>query len=475
MTEYVTASGLTVRDNRAGYERALPSPEDVPRGNPPNGVPPGDNPPPTTANPPGDYAPISVGPDASDGFGNSHVANLAGGFGPVDAQAWSGWPDGWATPLWGSAGAGMVGGLGQRVDVVFACLDLNASILSTMPPYIVKGGELQADQSWMTNPEPEVYVSWAAFAKEVFWCFRGVGEVFVYALDRFANGYPSRFMMLNPAMVSVDRIAGAVEYRVAGVPVDSADVLHIKYASWPGDERGHGPLEVAGARLAQVAALTKYATGLAASGGLPPAVLKYPRRVNRRQIREIQTDWLNARVTGMGLPAILADGVELQEIGSQLADTALAELAKFSEARIANLLGVPPFLLGLPSADAGTYVNSTNVFDFHWRAYLRPEAFTVSKALSGWLLPRSTEVELDRDEYVRPSFAERTQGYSVLISAGVLDPDEVRTIERYGSRNAAQVAATTPDPTGDEVPTTEPPADPPAISRPPGRPVLTNA
>jgi len=439
MAERVTPSGLVVQ------ERSLPTPRD--------------NPPPTTTNPPGDYSPISVGPDASDGFGNTHVV----GWQPVDVQAWSCWPDGWATPLWGAGGDAMLGPLGSRVDIVFACLDLNSSILSTMPPYLVHDGqEVTKDRptAWLTNPEPEVYVSWDAFAKELFWCFRGVGEAFVYSLARGSDGYPSRFMMLNPSIVTVDQIGGRLEYRIAGQPVDPADVLHVKYASWPGDLRGHGPLEVAGARLLTVSALTRYATGLAESGGLPPAILKYPRRVNRRQIAQIQADWIAARVSGMGLPAVLADGVELQEINVQLRDSALAELSKFSESRIANLLGVPPFLLGLPSADAGTYVNSTNVFDFHWRAYLRPMAHTLSKALSGWLLPRGWEVELDRDEYVRPSLVERAQAYQMLVAAGIVSPAEIRERERFGG----------------PPPTPPAPAAPPAQpAQPAGRPVITNA
>lgn len=459
MIERETSSGLVV------HERSLPGPRD----NPPNGEPPGVNPPPTTSNPPGDYSPISVGPDASDGFGNDHVAGLGGDW-PVDPQAWSGWPNAWATPAWGAGGQSLLGPMGSRVDVVFACLDLNASILSTMPPYLVHGGQLDDSRSpsWLTNPEPELYASWAAFAKELFWCYRGVGEAFVYCLARGSDGWPLRYMMLNPSVVTVDRAGGAIEYRVAGVEVDPADVLHIKYASWPGDLRGHGSLEVAGARLLTVSALTRYATGLAEAGGLPPAVIKYPRRVNRKQIAQIQRDWLAARVSGMGLPAILADGVELQEIGGQLRDAALAELSKFSEARIANLLGVPPFLIGLPSADAGTYVNSTNVFDFHWRAYLRPEAFSVSKALSGWLLPRDWEVELNRDEYVRPSLLERAQAYQMLIANGVLSADEVRLIERYSGASDAGPSSTTPPPTA-------PPAPLPEPARPNGRPVLTNA
>lgn len=446
--------------------RSLPAP---PRDQPPNDTPPVDSPVPTTANPPGDYNPVGVGPNSSEGFGNTHVADLGAPFGPT---AWSGWPDAWATPEWN---AGFVGAWGRRVDVVFACLDLNASIVSTMPPYIVRGIEPQEDRPYLVNPEPEVYVSWDDFMKSVVWCYQSVGEVFIYATARYADGYPSRFMMLNPSLVAVDQIGGRLEYRVAGVPVDPDDVLHVKYLSWPGDLHGHGPLEAAGARLLQVSALTKYATNLTESGGLPPAVLKYPRRASRGQMRQMQRDWVEARMSSMGLPAVLADGTDLEVLNPQLRDSALSDLSKFSEARIATLLGVPPFLLGLPSADAGTYVNSTNVFDFHWRASLRPKAHALTAALSGWLLPRGWALELNRDEYTRPGMFERAQAYSMLVGAGILSAQEVRTFERYaGAAPGATTGTTVPD-----APVPAEPTDAPAPSAEPdftapGRPASTN-
>ena len=70
---------------------------------------------------------------------------------------------------------------------------------------------------------------------------------------------------------------------------------------------------------------------------------------------------------------------------------------------IAVLLGVPPFLVGLPSGgDPMTYANVNAIFDYHWRAGLRPKAQAVMAALSQWLLPRGTAIEVNRDAYVQP-------------------------------------------------------------------------
>ena len=434
----------------AGQVRGMP-----PRDQPPNGQPPGVNPPPTTANPPHDYAPISVGPDGS--------------FGPPPVSAWSGWPDGWATPAWNSTTGGLMGQWGRLADVVFAAIDLNTSILSTMPPYLVKGAQPVPDPPpWVENPEPLVYASWDDFAKQLFWSYEAIGEVFVVATARYADtGYPMRFMVANPAYVNVELVAGRSAYAIGGQPIDAADILHIKYASWPSDLRGHGPLEAAGARLLAVDALARYSTSLADNGGLPPAVIKYPKRVTRFQMRQMQADYVEARRSALAVPAILADGAELDTQSSSVRDMALTDLQRFNESRLSVLLGVPPSLLGLPSGDPGTYTNSTNIFDFHWRAGLRPKAAAVMAALSGWALPRGTAIELDRDEYIRPGMFERAQAYSMLIGSGVLTAQEVRVMERY--RSTGQVP-----PSGGA--TAPPPADTGTVVPfgTPGRPVTTN-
>jgi phage portal protein BeeE len=112
---------------------------------------------------------------------------------------------------------------------------------------------------------------------------------------------------------------------------------------------------------------------------------------------------------------------------------ALVELTQTNNAGIAVLLGVPPFLVGLPSGgDSMTYSNVSSLFDYHWRAGLRPKAATVCAALSGWALPRGTGLEVNRDEYVRPDPKTRAETWAILIGAGILAAEEARAFERFG-------------------------------------------
>jgi hypothetical protein len=111
---------------------------------------------------------------------------------------------------------------------------------------------------------------------------------------------------------------------------------------------------------------------------------------------------------------------------------------------------VPPFLIGLPSGgDPMTYQNVAALFDYHWRAGLRPKAQTVMAALSGWLLPRGTSVELNRDAYVQPDPESRARTYQILANiegpeGPAMSVEEIRKAERFAVAGAAGVTPPPP-------------------------------
>ena len=144
------------------------------------------------------------------------------------------------------------------------------------------------------------------------------------------------------------------------------------------DAHGHGPLEAGAPRLVAAETLMRYATTLAAGGGIPSSVLEHPDELNREQAQNLQAQWVQSRLSSLGEPAVLSGGVKWQATAMNPKDMALVELAQHNESRIAVLLGTPPFLVGLPSGgDPMTYQNVQSIFDYHWRAGLRPLAQSV--------------------------------------------------------------------------------------------------
>lgn len=380
-------------------------------------------------NDPATVPPATVGPDVArpgDPNGVEVVASAGGrGGSRLVPSRWSGWPAEWETPLWGH--------VDDLSDTAWSALDLNSSVFASMPPYLVDASD-SLPTEWITNPQPEVYNSWQDFARDYMWNFQ-TGEAFVYATARYANGFPARFQCLAPWTVAVDFDGfGLRRYKYGGKVLDPRDVLHVRYRSDPTQARGIGPLDVGRTRMIAATVLSRYATNFALSGGVPPSIIKHPDELTDTQVNDLLDQWVTSRMSRMGLPAVLSGGVEWEATGINPIQSAMVELEGFQESRVAVLLGVPPFLLGLPTGgDSMTYSNVTSLFDYHWRAGLKPKADRLMSALAGWLTPRGTGLEVNRDEYVRPGPLERAQTWQILIAIGVLSIDEVRAIERFAN------------------------------------------
>jgi hypothetical protein len=392
------------------------------------GVTPNSNPsatPPTVG--PGDYTPGDPEGITFDNWDDEET--FARSFPIIQPSPWDGWPAEWSTPNWGR-------GLQKLVDTARDCIDLNSSILAAMPVYRVASGQVQAPLSWMSNPDPAIYTSWNEFARQLFTDYQ-LGEAFVMPSDFYANGKPMHFRVVPPYLVKADMGAGHRLYKIGSVDV-TADILHVRYNSSTDQPHGWGPLEDAGARMTAAKLLTERMTKLASTGGQTLEWISSDQPINKPQSDELLDQWLESKQRSQGLAGVFGRGADLKQATMMSAkEMALLELAQFTESRIAVKLGVPPYLVGLPSGgDPMTYSNVTQLFDFHHRAGLNTKVAAVMSALSGWALPRGQRVELNRDEYTRPSFNDRAAGYKALAETGValgqpvITADEIRTMER---------------------------------------------
>lgn len=255
-----------------------------------------------------------------------------------------------------------------------------------------------------------------------------------------------RFHVLEPWAVNVEMDAGRRRYNVGSIDVTD-DILHIRYKSTTSSARGQGPLEAGRYRLVAARVLLQHATTMVSGGGIPTYALKHPRRLTASQTNELLEQWWTSRMANVGLPAVLSGGIELERLQWSAQELGLLDLSKHAESRIAVMMGMPPFLVGLPSGgDSLTYSTVAQLFDYHWRAELRTRAVPVMKALSNWLLPRGTAIELNRDEYVKPALGERVAAYATLVQLGVLTAEEIRDMERFNGAGApAALTGARPD------------------------------
>jgi HK97 family phage portal protein len=378
--------------------------------------------------------PDSVGPTYRPGDPNG--VELEDAEGPVQARMatvvpspWDGWPATWAAPSWSSGALGSK--VDELVDVAWAALDLNSSVLSAMPVYRTRGGRVLPSTAWMSNPDPNIYTDWSEFAKQLFWDFQ-LGEAFVLPMSWGSDNKPYTFRVIPPPLVNVEMAGGRRVYNIGSLDVTS-EILHIRYKSQSDSARGVGPLDLGRTRLVAATMLARYASDFAAGGGVPKYILETDLRLTRKEVQDLLDQWWEARMASAGepwKPGMMSHGLKAKTLQLSPQEMGLVDLAQYSEARIAVLLGVPPFLLGLPTNDPMTYSNVSQLFDFHDRRFLKTAAVRVMSALSGWALPRGQSVELNRDEYSRPALAERAEAYTKLAALGVLSAQEIRVMER---------------------------------------------
>jgi HK97 family phage portal protein len=386
------------------------------------------------ANDPATHPPGTVGPPSAVP-GDPHGVQFVSEGEPtpwprsvIRPSPWSGWPAEWDTPNWNNR-------VDDLTDVAWGCVDLVASLLASMPPYLV-GASPSLDDEWLTNPDPDLYSSWHEFAKQLWWDFM-LGEAFVLATSRYSTGWPARFHVVDPWLVNVEMDGGRRRYLIGNLDV-TGDMLHIRYQSRTSDAHGHGPLEAGRTRLVASRLLGRYIANFVGGGAVPSGIITHPNALTAEQSAALQDQWLSARSAMMGLPAVLSGGVEFEATQQSPAQMGMVDLAQMTESRIAVLLRVPPFLMGLPSGgDSLTYTNVQSIFDYFWRSGLKPRADPVVAALSGWALPRGTVVEVNRDEFVRPGPYERAQTWQILVGLGVLSVEQVQEIERFNNTGAA--------------------------------------
>jgi HK97 family phage portal protein len=385
-------------------------------------------------------APVGAEPPILDGDALGAAVPTPKGFVP---SPWAGYPSTWGT-AWGNwSGAGGIADpvLGRKVSTVFSCVELNANALGSMPVTISENGRPidPAQYEWTENPDPRLYSGWDEFVVQWAASMWTRGEAFVCATGMdWSTFLPNTFMVLDPDRVTVQFDSeGQRVYQLSGEPLFGLDVLHTRYMTLAGWPNGLSPLQAAAGNLRSAGALEQYGASLAESGGIPWGVLTSEQRLSGRQARLARQQYREQRAELTGDPVVLGYGLSLDTLNLSPRDMALLDLRVFDEQRIASVLGVPPWLVGLPQPEGMTYANALSLFGFHWRR-LRPIAKRLTNGLSSWALPRGRRAALNAGDYVQPELVERANAYKTMHEGGALTDDEWRALENLPPLTPAQ-------------------------------------
>jgi HK97 family phage portal protein len=280
--------------------------------------------------------------------------------------------------------------LADRVWVANRCIQLNAQQIASMPLKYHGGFE----PAWVSSPDPSWYPNGIGDAlHSVVAQMYGWGYTCLYVTDRYADGFPRTWTVLDSGALSISMVDGARSYRYGDTVLDPRRVVQIDRNPGTGL---HGS--------SALRAYAQQAWGLLAAGnqsmnvntgGIPQAVLKSERKLTKEQAEALQQQWGQATTNRAGLPPVLPPELDFKQLSFNPADLSLLETQEFNARALATAFGVPSVLLNMALQGGLTYQNPAALGEMWWRFELRPTATRVANAFTAQLLPRGQWVSFD--------------------------------------------------------------------------------
>lgn len=348
--------------------------------------------------------------------GWSDVAQRASRYGWIDRELASGLP-----------------GVGRGVDLV-------AAVVGSLRPDAVKflddvsrPLEVLHRPALFVDPDPQWHgpSTWlsAAVADEMW-----DGNFFARhdAPDRL--GYPTRLPVLPPSRVSWGpspdpREPGQVYLVDTGegrVAVPPGQMLHAAVNVPSGARMGRGIL-ARYQRLLQLMLAVEDATFTVMRDGKPVGVLTADVDMTGEELLEVKDAFI-AGVRRDGIAAAVR--ARFEPVSWSSADLALIPARELNLRLAADITGVPPYLLGVPS-ESRVYSNMESEWSNFVRVTVQRYVAPLQDALTD-CLPRGQTALFDFDELTRPDAATRWANHRVAYDIGAATVAEIRQAERMG-------------------------------------------
>jgi len=294
--------------------------------------------------------------------------------------------------------------LAERVWICNRCIQMNSQQIASMPLKL-EGPPSVTQPAWVSAPDPAYFpngISDAIFA--IVAQLYGWGFACLYITDRYADGYPRTWTVLDSRLMMITLEDGLRAYRIGGVELDPADVVQIDRN--PGN-RLHGQ--------SAIWSYAQMAWGLLAAGnqsldvstgGVPKAVLKSARKIDSTQAQKLQQQWMAKTQQRGGAPPVLPPELDFETLSWSPKDMALLETQEWNALALAAAFGIPAVLLNMAIRWGMTYQNPGMLGEMWWRFELRPTAKRVADAFTAQMLPAGQFVWFDAEDTIQPFHAE---------------------------------------------------------------------
>ena len=331
----------------------------------------------------------------------------------------------------------------MHVPAVAQAVRLISTTLGTLPFKVFKDADDGSSVPDKTHPAyklvyktPNAYQSAAAFRTQLTQdaLLYGAG----YALPgRDSNGVVVDMVRLPPWTVTpyFDQFQEPV-FHVA-VPGQSTvvyshrDILYIPCGAPVEGIRHIPPIQMARDAIGLAKVLEDHASNLFRNGANPTTILKFPKALTPKAIKNLKTSWQAAHGgANSGGTAVLEDGGDVVKLGFSGAESQFEEMRRFQTEEIARAFGIPSPFLG--ELDRATWDNLEVLTIWLYQFALLPLITTWLGAYEHILLPDDDThcVEAVVDDLLRPDLATQANAYAQFRSMGAMTANEVRAARK---------------------------------------------
>jgi HK97 family phage portal protein len=317
-------------------------------------------------------------------------------------------------------------------SAVWACVDLIASAISTLPLYAYRRGE--------RDPLPDlppILRQPSATMNLPDWLYAALqslllrGNCYGQIVDRAGAGLlPAQVELLAPDTVQVTTEQGHLVIRVNGEEVDPASIWHVKAYTSAGNVVGLSPIAYARQAIGLGLAAEKFGAQFFGDSGIPTGIITVPQMVTSENASMLKERW----AATYGRPwshrniAVLGGDAKFQAITIPPEESQFLETTRANVATVARYFRVQPELIGGESGGSLTYANvEQRALDF-LQFGLAPWLVRMETAISG-LLSSTTTVKFNAGALVRTDLLTRYQAHESAIRAGWKLRSEVRDLE----------------------------------------------
>lgn len=363
-------------------------------------------------------------------------------------------PDIWSiirgtSPRWGAV---PTPDQAMRNSVLWACLDLRASLVSSLPveQYTEQPDGRQKSQQlaplWR-SPGPGSLTLGGPVARLDEWLYATQMD-----LDRFGNTFgvivqrdglqrPLRIDLIpaRSVTVKVDK-NGQVVYLINGKPYAAEDMWHERAHVVAGSPVGLDPLACAAMAMGMYESTSEFAAGWFNSGGIASATLKN----TMASLQPDQAQEIKERVKATlaaGDVLVLGKEYEYNMVAVPPNQTAFLELIQATQVDLTRFMGVPGDMVDVhQSGTAVTYANITQRNLQFLIMHLGPAIRRREQAMSA-VIANPQRIELETKGLLRMDPMQLATMRQMMVNSRAMHPNEWRAEENMPALTADQIAS----------------------------------